>query len=126
MGGMAFALIVFLVPLAALAILGGLILAGIKMLKGNPSKQSRQQWDEETRLIQELHQNLSRMEKRIEALENGPLRVGAFMSLMEPRGSAVRAWVKLEDGTSVFPAVRARCIDRGIDMPAMNRKAGSR
>jgi phage shock protein B len=38
-------------------------------MRGNPSRQSKQQWDEETRLIQELHQGLSRMDNRIEALE---------------------------------------------------------
>lgn len=70
MGGMLlFLVIVFLVPLIALAILGGLVIAGIKTLKGNPSQQSKQEWDEETKLIQELHQGLSKMEKRIEALE---------------------------------------------------------
>jgi phage shock protein B len=69
MGGMLFLLVVLLAPLIALAILGGLVLAGIKILRGNPPRQSKQQWDEETRLIQELHHNLSRMEKRIEALE---------------------------------------------------------
>ncbi len=70
MGGtLLFVLIVFLAPLVALAILGGLVLAGIKLLKGNPSRQSKQEWDEETRLIQELHQSLSKLGKRIEALE---------------------------------------------------------
>ncbi len=64
-----FLIVVFLVPLAALAILGGMVLGGIKIMRGNPSRQSKQQWDEETRLIQELHQSLSRMDNRIEALE---------------------------------------------------------
>ncbi len=64
-----FLMVVFLVPLAALAILGGMVLGGIKIMRGNPSRQSKQQWDEETRLIQELHQSLSRMDNRIEALE---------------------------------------------------------
>lgn len=64
-----FLMVVFLVPLAALAILGGMVLGGIKIMRGNPSRQSKQQWDEETRLIQELHQSLSKMDNRIEALE---------------------------------------------------------
>ncbi len=64
-----FLMVVFLVPLAALAILGGMVLGGIKIMRGNPARQSKQQWDEETRLIQELHQSLSKMDNRIEALE---------------------------------------------------------
>ena len=64
-----FLMVVFLVPLAALAILGGMVLGGVKIMRGNPSRQSKQQWDEETRLIQELHQSLSKMDNRIEALE---------------------------------------------------------
>ena len=55
-----------------LLILGFLALAAlIKGLRGSPrgSHQNRTLEAEETRMIQELHQGLERMEKRIEAIE---------------------------------------------------------
>ena len=62
-----------LVPLALLAIpiiaiLGGILVAVIKLLKGERGSSGAMS-AEEARLMQELHQGLERMEQRIEALE---------------------------------------------------------
>lgn len=51
------------------AVTGGLVLAALKILKGSPRRHSQQLDIDETKLIQELHQGLSRMEERVEALE---------------------------------------------------------
>lgn len=48
------------------AVVGGIILAGLKIWKGSSA---RQRQEEEARLIQELYRGLSRMEERVEALE---------------------------------------------------------
>ena len=53
---------VVLVP----AIIGGTIVLSIKLLK---SKTSRQDQDDDSKIIQEIYQGLSRMEERVEALE---------------------------------------------------------
>lgn len=42
---------------------------GIRSLKGGGRGASKQQLEEETRIIQELYQGLTKMEERIEALE---------------------------------------------------------
>ncbi len=52
-----------------LALLGGIAVAIIRVIKGRGGGQDQEDQAEEARLIQELHQDLSRMEKRIEALE---------------------------------------------------------
>jgi phage shock protein B len=66
--GTEFWLLMFIMPLIALAIIGFTILAAIRMIRGErkPKKVDR---DEETRLIQEIYQGLTRMESRVEALE---------------------------------------------------------
>ena len=70
MGSMMTAMfLVVLVPLAALALLGALVVAAIRAWRGSPPKHSKQNRDEETRLIQEIYQGLSKMENRVEALE---------------------------------------------------------
>jgi phage shock protein B len=51
------------------AVTGGLALAALKILKGSPRRHSQQPDIDETKLIQELYQGLSRMEERIEVLE---------------------------------------------------------
>jgi phage shock protein B len=51
------------------AVTGGLVLAALKILKGSPRHDSQQLDIDETKLIQELHQGLSRIEERVEALE---------------------------------------------------------
>lgn len=52
-----------------LAIIPSAILMAIKLFKGGISRTDRKQQAEETKMIQEIYQGLSRMEERIEALE---------------------------------------------------------
>ena len=58
---------VFLIPLAA--IIGGLVLAALKILKGNSRHRTGPESAEETRMIQEIYNGLGKLEARIEALE---------------------------------------------------------
>ena len=51
------------------AVVGGIFIKALKIWKGITPEQSRQFQAEETRLIQELHQGLVRLEERVEALE---------------------------------------------------------
>ncbi len=60
-------LLIFGTPLVA--VVGGLALGALKILRGGGSHRSAEQEAEETRLIQSLHQGLRKMEGRIEALE---------------------------------------------------------
>ncbi len=53
----------------ALAIIGSTVLMAIKILKGGVSRKGQQFQAEETRMIQEIYQGLSRMEERVDALE---------------------------------------------------------
>ena len=53
----------------ALTIIGSTILMAIKIRKDGGSRKSRQIETNETRMIQEIHQSLSKMEKRVESLE---------------------------------------------------------
>lgn len=59
-----------------LAIVGSTILMVVKMLRGDASRGAQRRQAEETKMIQEIYQGLSRMEKRVEALE----------TLVEPNG----------------------------------------
>ncbi|MBN2123786.1 MAG: hypothetical protein JW821_05815 [Deltaproteobacteria bacterium] len=52
-----------------LAIIGSTILIGIKILKGGASPRGQRFQADEARIVQEIHQGLSRLEERIEALE---------------------------------------------------------
>jgi phage shock protein B len=61
--------IVFGSLLLTLAIIPGAILIAVKMIKGGISRTDRRQQAEETKMIQEIYQGLSRMEERVEALE---------------------------------------------------------
>jgi len=61
--------IVFGSLIFALAIIGGTILAAIKTRHGGISRQSRKNEAEEAKMMQEIFRGLSRMEKRVEALE---------------------------------------------------------
>ena len=54
-----------LVPMVVIIV----ALAALRILKGGHSGRSRQQAEEETRMIQAIYQELSKMEERIEALE---------------------------------------------------------
>lgn len=52
-----------------LAIVGSTILMAIKMWRGEGSRRGQRLQAEEARMVQEIYQGLSRMEKRVEALE---------------------------------------------------------
>ncbi len=58
---------VLLIPLAA--VVGAMLVAVVKAIKGSPGRQGAELDAEETRLIQEIHEGLQRMEERVEALE---------------------------------------------------------
>ena len=60
-------LLIFGTPFVA--VVGGIVIKVVKIVAGNPSKGGQKLQAEEARLMQELHQGLSRMEDRIEALE---------------------------------------------------------
>jgi phage shock protein B len=53
----------------ALAIIGSTILMGIRIVKGGVSHKGQAYQADETRMIQELYQGLSKMEERVDALE---------------------------------------------------------
>ncbi len=55
------------IPLAA--IIGGTVLLGLRILKGQGSKKQDNLQMDEVRMIQEIHRGLSRLEDRVEALE---------------------------------------------------------
>ena len=60
-------LMVFGIPLAA--IIGTLVLGALKILKGDPAQRNKRQAADETKMIQAIYSELSKMEDRIEALE---------------------------------------------------------
>ena len=60
-------IMIFGIPLAA--IVGGFLIEGLKIMKGDSSQKDTKLRAQETKLIQEIHQGLSRMEERVEALE---------------------------------------------------------
>ena len=62
------ALLLIFGPIFA-AVVGGIFIKALKIWKGITPEQSRQFQAEETRLMQELHQGLVRLEERVEALE---------------------------------------------------------
>lgn len=51
------------------AILGGVFLAALKILKGGPATGSREDQAQETRMMQDIYHGLQKMEDRIQALE---------------------------------------------------------
>jgi len=61
--------IVFSSIIIIFGIIAGTILTAIRMRHGGVSKKSRERFDEETRMIQEIYHGLTQMEKRVEALE---------------------------------------------------------
>ena len=60
-------LLVFGIPLAA--IIGSFLIQALRVIKGEPGRRGRASFDEESRMIQAIYQQLSQMEDRIEALE---------------------------------------------------------
>jgi phage shock protein B len=65
----------FFIPITAIFLVIGLpvlcvtYLIAIRLRRGGLRERDRAQWEEETRIMQEMHDNLSKMETRIEALE---------------------------------------------------------
>jgi len=55
--------------LLALALLGGLVVTIVRIIKGPGGQKAAQADEEEARLIQDLHKSLQRMDQRIDALE---------------------------------------------------------
>jgi Toastrack DUF4097 len=64
----ALALVLIFGPILA-AVVGGIFIKALKILKGIPPQQSKQLRAEETKLMQEIYQGLSRMQERVEVLE---------------------------------------------------------
>ncbi len=62
-------LIVFAGLVLSLAVVGGTILMSIRLRHGGLSRKNRQGQSEEAEMIQEIYSGLSKMEKRIDALE---------------------------------------------------------
>jgi phage shock protein B len=65
--GMLAVSLIFGLPLLLVA--GFFLIWALKIVTGRDGRQKEKLQAEETRLIQELHQGLARMEERIEALE---------------------------------------------------------
>jgi phage shock protein B len=61
--------IVFTAVVLIIAIISTTILAGMRLRHGKFKANDKKAWNEETRLIQQMHQDLARMETRIETLE---------------------------------------------------------
>ena len=65
--GMITVLLIFGLPVLIVA--GFFLIWALKIVTGGSNKQKEQLQAEETRIIQEIHQGLMRMDERIEALE---------------------------------------------------------
>lgn len=61
--------VLFIFGLPVIAVCGFIFLRALRIIKGDPRQRGREAQKEETRLMQELHEGLLRMEQRIEALE---------------------------------------------------------
>lgn len=59
----------YIVPIAIVGIVFGSITAIVKARQENKAKHGAGLSEEEARIMQDLHQSLQRMEKRVEALE---------------------------------------------------------
>ena len=62
-------MIILIVSLVFLFVLGCMVLIAWRVLRGQSFRRSRQAQAEEARLIQEIHQSLLKMDRRVEALE---------------------------------------------------------
>lgn len=69
MQGVAVVAIIFGGLVLGLAIIGSTVLMAIRILKGGVSRKEQRLEGEEAKMIQEIHQGLSRMEQRVKALE---------------------------------------------------------
>ena len=61
--------LLFIAPVIALAVICGTVLLAIRIIKGDSARGGQRREVDEAKMIQEIHQGLSRMEERIEALE---------------------------------------------------------
>ena len=61
--------IVFSAIVLILAIISATILASMRLRRQGGSEKDKQRRNEDTRMIQEMHNELTRMEARVEALE---------------------------------------------------------
>jgi mannose/fructose/N-acetylgalactosamine-specific phosphotransferase system component IID len=61
--------VIFGASLLGLVVIGGVILLAIKIIKGGVSPGNKVQDAAEAKMIQEIHQGLSRMEARVDSLE---------------------------------------------------------
>ena len=61
--------IVFSSIVIVIGMIAGTILMAVKMRNCGVSRKSRQDYEEETRMIQEIYHGLTQMEKRVESLE---------------------------------------------------------
>lgn len=64
----ALALVLIFGPIFA-AVVGGIFIKVLRILKGIPPEQSKRFRAEEAKLMQEIYQGLSRMQERVEVLE---------------------------------------------------------
>jgi hypothetical protein len=64
----ALALVLIFGPVFA-AVMGGIFIKVLKILKGIPPAQNQRLPAEETKLMQEIYQGLARMQERVEVLE---------------------------------------------------------
>ena len=69
MKGLCFLGFMFVGGLLVLAIVCGIIVMVVKMMRGGLATGDGTDKSEETRMIQEIYQGLSRMEERVDALE---------------------------------------------------------
>lgn len=69
MEGVFITVIVFGGIVMSLAVIGVTILLGIRLIGGGMSRKHRQQETEDTRTIQMMYRELSRIEERVDALE---------------------------------------------------------
>jgi phage shock protein B len=61
--------VLFIFGLPVIAVCGFIFLRALRIIKGDPNQRNRETQVEEMRLMQDLHDGLQRMERRIEALE---------------------------------------------------------
>ena len=61
--------VVMLFGIPMVAIIGGIFLQALKILKGESGKENKKIRSEETRIMQEIYHGLTKMDKRIDSLE---------------------------------------------------------
>jgi phage shock protein B len=69
MDGVIIVAVVFTGTVLALAVIGGTILMAIKLIKGGVSRKDQTNLAREAKMVQEIYQGLSQLEKRLDSLE---------------------------------------------------------